>query len=88
MMISVEDCVAFCGLDRDEVAAIMEHEHVPEIEAAAIGSELMHLKGGPRRIRAMLVDDLKAAQAEGDLDHAARLLAALRRFLHDHPEVR
>ena len=25
-MISLEDCIAFCGLDKDEVAAIGEHE--------------------------------------------------------------
>ena len=35
-MISLEDCIALCGLTEQEVMAIAEHEHVPEIAAAAI----------------------------------------------------
>jgi hypothetical protein len=30
-MISLEDCIGMCGLDENEVAAISEHEHIPEI---------------------------------------------------------
>lgn len=85
-MISIEDCIAMCGLDAEEVAAIMEHEHVPEIEATAIASELLHRKGGAGEIRQMLVDDLRVARRRGEHRHAALLLAALRRFLHEHPE--
>jgi hypothetical protein len=86
-MISLEDCIAICGLDPEEVAAIAEHEHVPAIEAAAIASELMRERGGPAEMRAILVDDLLAARRRGDLRHAAQLLATLRRFLHEHPEA-
>jgi hypothetical protein len=85
-MISLEDCIAMCGLDADEVAAIVEHEHVPAIEAAAIASDLMSCPDGACRIRAMLVDDMQAARARGDLEHAGALLVTLRRFLHEHPE--
>jgi hypothetical protein len=34
-MISLEDCIAICGLDADQVAAIAEHEHISEMAAAA-----------------------------------------------------
>ena len=40
-MISLEDCIAFCGLDKDEVAAISEHEHIPEIAATALADYLL-----------------------------------------------
>jgi hypothetical protein len=86
-MISLEDCIAMCGLDEDEVAAIVEHEHVPEIEAAAMASELMHRPGGAAAIRGILVDDMRAARRRGDLRRAAELLATLRRFLDEHPEA-
>ena len=86
-MVSLEDCIAMSGLNADEVEAIVEHEHVPPIEAAAIGAELMEEPDGPARVRAILVDDLRAARARGDLSHAAGLLATLRRFLHEHPEA-
>jgi hypothetical protein len=40
-MISLEDCISMCGLDENEVAAIAEHEHIPEIAAAALASYLL-----------------------------------------------
>jgi hypothetical protein len=86
-MISLEDCIAMCGLDEDEVAAIVEHEHVPPVEACAIASDLMHRPEGPALVRAILVDDMRAARERGDMHHAATLLATLRRFMHEHPEA-
>src|SRR5262245_10183003 len=41
-MISLEDCIGLCGLDENEVAAISEHEHIPEIAAAALANYLLH----------------------------------------------
>jgi hypothetical protein len=35
-IISLEDCIAICGLEAIEVQAIAEHEHIPEISAAAL----------------------------------------------------
>jgi hypothetical protein len=40
-MISLEDCIDLCGLDEDEVAAISEHEDIPEIAAAALANYLL-----------------------------------------------
>ena len=39
-MIALEDCIGLCGFDEDEVAAISEHEHIPEIAAAALANYL------------------------------------------------
>jgi len=36
-MLTREDCLALCELSEDEVAAIAEHEHVPEIVAMEMG---------------------------------------------------
>jgi hypothetical protein len=35
-MIALADCLAMCGLSEDEVLSIAEHEHIPEIAAAAL----------------------------------------------------
>jgi hypothetical protein len=40
-MITLEDCVALCGLTQDEVHALAEHEHIPDIAAAALGQCLL-----------------------------------------------
>ena len=34
-MITLEDCIGMCGLTEEEVLAIAEHEHLPEVAAAA-----------------------------------------------------
>lgn len=86
-MISLEDCIALCGLDQDEVDAICEHEHIGEIPAAAMASYLLHQKHGADRIRTMIVEDIHAALDRDDVKHAAELVAVLRHFLRDHPEA-
>jgi len=35
-MIALEDCIGLCGLTEEEVLAIAEHEHLPEIAATAL----------------------------------------------------
>lgn len=87
-MISKEDIIGLCGLTEDEVDAIAEHEHIPDVAAAALGDYLLHRHHGVDRIRGMIVDDLRAARARGDFDHAKALFMALRHFLADHPEAR
>jgi len=87
-MISLEDCIAFCGLDEDEVAAISEHEHIPGIAAAALASYLLKQPHGSESIRTMIVDDIHKALDAGHVRHAAELFMALRHFLEQHPEAR
>ena len=50
-MISLEDCIGMCGLDENEVAAIAEHEHIPEIAAAALASYLLNQPHGGEATR-------------------------------------
>jgi hypothetical protein len=86
-MISLEDCIALCGLDPDEVAAIAEHEQVPEVVATEIGWRLLQDPGGAGAIRQFIVDDLRAAIKAGRRDRAAELLLTLRHYIHHHPEA-
>lgn len=87
-MIALEDCIALCGLTREEVLAIAEHEHVPEIAAAAIGRYLLKEPNGSEQIRDMMRDDIHNALSRGDKEHASELLMVLRHFLAAHPEAR
>ncbi len=85
-MISIEDCIAMCGLTREEIDAIAEHEHIEEIGATALASELMRREGGPEQIRDMIRDDIRAAISRGDAKHARELIAAFKHFVREHPE--
>lgn len=87
-MISLEDCIALCGLSHEEVAAIAEHEHVPEIVAAAQAQYMLNRAHGAERIRDMIIDDVRSAQARGEMDHVRDLLHVLHHFLRSHPEAR
>jgi hypothetical protein len=86
-MISLEDCIAFCDLTEAEVLAIAEHEHIPEIAAAALGQYLLCQEHGAEAIRDMLRDDIRDALARDDRQHARELFMALRHFLSHHPEA-
>ncbi len=83
-MISIEDCIAMSGLNEMEVMAIADHEHVPEIAAAAIGRYLLKKPDGAEKLRDMIRDDIHEALSRGDKDHASELLMVLRHFLATH----
>jgi hypothetical protein len=86
-MISLDDCIAMCGLDAKEIEAIAEHEHIPEISATALADHLLHQVGGGARIREIIVDGIGIAVESGRADRAAELLIALSHFLEHHPEA-
>ncbi len=81
-MISLEDCIALCGLTRSEVAAIAEHEHLPEAAAAALGQYLLHKD--PEKIQQMIIDDIRMALVADNTARAAQLLSALQHLLMSH----
>lgn len=86
-MVTLEDCLAFSGLSEDEILAIAEHEHIPEIAAAALAEYLLGQDDGAEKIRRMISDDICDAIARGDTDHARMLGLALRHFIETHPQV-
>ncbi|HWA39738.1 MAG TPA: hypothetical protein VG873_17925 [Burkholderiales bacterium] len=84
-MISIEDCKGLCGLSDAEIAAIVEHEHLPEIVAVEMGAYLSQSDAGQERIRAMIEDDIRAAQAAADPTRALALKVVLHNFVCAHP---
>lgn len=83
-MLTIEDCIALSELTEDEIAAIAEHEHLPAIVAAELGSYLVHDERGMPAIRRMILDDIEAAKARGDTRHAATLKMVLKHFVETH----
>jgi hypothetical protein len=87
-MITLEDCVGFCGLTEEEVLAIAEHEHLPEIAATALAQYLLSQEHGSERVRDMIVDDIRRAQVSRDnKEKVLTLLHVLHHFLKTHPEA-
>jgi hypothetical protein len=86
-MITLEDCVALCGLTQDEVHALAEHEHIPDIAAAALGQCLLHQPKGCQIISDMIADGMRRARQRGDEKHANELALILQQFVTSHPEI-
>ncbi|MEQ8966217.1 MAG: hypothetical protein RID91_10355 [Azospirillaceae bacterium] len=83
-MLTLEDCIALSTLTAEEIDAIAEHEHIPEIVAAELGAYLVTTASGERRIKRMIRDDIEHARAHGDFAHAARLKLVLKHFIAMH----
>jgi len=86
-VISLEDCLGLCGLTKDEVDALAEHEHIPAIAAAALGQHLLNQPGGCKTIGDMIAEDIRWAIGRGDGSHAQELTLTLQHFVVSHPEA-
>ena len=84
-MLTIQECLSMCGLTEDEVRAIAQHEHIPEIVAAELGSYLVRTAGGETLIARMIADDIEDAQVAGDIGRAAALKIVLQHFAETHP---
>lgn len=84
-MLSLEDCIGLCGLTEEEVRAIAQHEHIPEIAAAEFGNYLVNAPDGELRIKAIIRDDIAEAAACANRDRAMALKFVLRNFVLQHP---
>ena len=80
-MLTLEDCIGLCDLTREEIDAIAEHEHVPELIAAELGNYLAHTATGQRAIKDIIRDDILDAQLRGNFRESARLKLVLRHFV-------
>jgi hypothetical protein len=86
-MIGLDDCIALCGLEPEEVAAICEHQQICEVQAAALASYLLHQAHGAERIGTMIIEDIDEARNRGEMKRADELVAVLDRFLQRYPEA-
>jgi hypothetical protein len=83
-LLRIEDCIALSTLTEEEIDAIAEAKHVPEIIAAELGAYLLTLPDGTKRVSALIQEDIATARLRGDLAHAAKLRLCLQHFLQVH----
>ncbi len=83
-MLTLQDCIGLSDLTEDEILAIAEHEHIPEMAALELGCYLCHSADGEKRIRRMIVDDIRLAREKGNIQHAAMLKTVLKHYVAEH----
>ncbi len=84
-MLSLEDCLALCELNEDEVLAIAHHQRIPEIAAAELGHYLVRTPEGEMTIKSIIRADITEARASGDRARELALKLMLRDFVRHHP---
>jgi hypothetical protein len=84
-VLTLEDCIGLSDLTEEEILAIAEHEHIPEMAATELGSYLVHSPDGDLCIKSMIKDDIAAAAAAGHRDRTLALKLVLRNFIVQHP---
>jgi hypothetical protein len=82
-MLSLEDCIALSELTEEEVLAIAEHEHIPEIAAAELGNYLSRTSDGRLAIKSMIRDDIRDAAARGERGRVIALKMVLRNYVSE-----
>lgn len=83
-MLTLQDCIELSELSEDEILAIAEHEHIPEMLAVEMGNYLVHSPSGEKRIKRMIVDDIDHAREHGNLKHVAMLRRVLKHYVAEH----
>lgn len=83
-MLTIDDCIELSELTEDEILAIAEHEHLPEMVAVELGNYLTHTATGEKRIKRMIADDMDEARAKGDVHRVTMLKMVLKQFVEHH----
>lgn len=74
-----------CDCSAEEIRAIAEHEHLPEIIALELSEYLVHNTEGVPMIRRMILDDIANARETGDSERVHKLQLVLKHFIANHP---
>jgi len=84
-MLSLDDCLEFSNCSHDEIDAIAEHEHVPDVVAAEIGNMLLKSSAGVCLLKLYMIENIEHAYERRQYDKAMQLETLYRRFDRDHP---
>jgi hypothetical protein len=85
-MLTLQDCIGLCELTEEEINAIAQHEHIPDIIAAELGQYIIHSKDGVPHLRRIILDDIEEARSRGLDSEVEQLELVLKHFIVTHPE--
>jgi hypothetical protein len=85
-MLTFEDCLGLCDLTEEEIDAIAQHEHIPELAALELSRYLVQRPDGAHVIKRMILDDIEDAQRHDDMQRMLCLKLTLKHFVDTHPE--
>lgn len=84
-MLSLQDLLDYCDLDRGEIEAIAEHEHLTLPVAAEMSECLLSTPEGVCKLHIMFLENMQHAMESGDYTHMQQLADAYRHLQRTHP---
>lgn len=84
-MLSMQDVLDYCDLDRGEIEAIAEHEHVPLTIAAEMSEVLLCSPEGVCKLHSMIIENIEHALDGGQYEHVRDLAETYQHLQRTHP---
>ena len=84
-MLSMQDVLDYCDLDRGEIEAIAEHEHIPMTIAAEMGESLLCTPEGVCQLHTMIIENMQHALDVGHFEHVQELAQTYQHLQRRHP---
>lgn len=84
-MLSIQDVIDYCDLERGEIEAIAEHEHIPMCIAAELSEALLATPDGVFRLHAMIIENMQQALDAGHYEHVRDLAKTYEHLQRTHP---
>ncbi|RIX46988.1 MAG: hypothetical protein D3M94_09845 [Rhodocyclales bacterium GT-UBC] len=84
-MLSLQDVIDYCDLDRGEIEAIAEHEHIPVTLAAELSEVLLCSPEGVCRLHTMIIENMTHALEQGEYERVQDLSKTYQHLQRTHP---
>ena len=84
-MLSMNDLIDYCDLDRGEIEAVAEHENIPLSVAIELGESLLSSPDGVFCLHGMIVENMQHALAAGHFEHVRELASTYQHLQRTHP---
>lgn len=84
-MLSLQDVIDYCDLERGEIEAIAEHEHIPVTVAAEMSEQLLCSPEGVCRLHSMIIENMQHAIETGHYEHVHDLAITYQHLQRTHP---
>ena len=87
-MLTYQDYLELSDLTEEEIEAIAQHEHRPEMAALDLGRYLVHSAEGVPMIKRIILDDIEDARQRGHTEKVLKLKLVLKQFVDTHSDTR
>lgn len=87
-MVTLQEIIDFAEIERSQLEAIAELEHIPEVVAAELAGELIRTPHGIYQLHNLFLDAIEQAEYGGSRDKVRRVEAMYREFARRFPKPR